>query len=186
MCYQKGYVLQVTYLSWLIQHFLDGVICFLVSLAIVHWSGNCLSSSGCVPCDFICASACIFVCTCFCMNINSHDRMSNCVHDHTNNLFGRLKVWTPGLVAQSFCGYRVWAPTLAAQSFCGSRVQFPDPDHLFEARCILGLCHLLPWMEHQVAPQTKKTLSEVEKTCLHERLPLLYGEVERYLLVTKA
>ena len=56
----------------------------------------------------------------------------------------------------------------------------------FWARYILGLRHSPPRMEQQVAPQKKKLLSEVKKTCLHEWWPLLYGEVEGYLLVTKA
>ncbi len=56
-----------------------------------------------------------------------HNHISNCVHDHTNDLFGRSRVWTPGLAHDLFCGSRVWFPDLAAWSFCGSRVQFPDP-----------------------------------------------------------
>ena len=86
-----------------------------------------------------------------------------------------------------FYGSRVRIPARAARSFRGSRVRFPGPDRPF-------LGPVYPWPT-SLAPtngatggtaEQKKLLSEVKKTCLHEWWPLLYGEVERYLLVTKA
>ena len=92
------------------------------------------------------------ICRCFHKHINFYNRICNhitdCMHNCTNDLFGRFRVPTPAL---------------AAWSFCGSRVRFPGPDHLFLAHCILGIRHSPPQMEQQVALQTKKTLIRGKK-----------------------
>ncbi len=89
------------------------------------WSGCHPLSSGHVP-----RGVCACICMCFCTQVNFYDHtrdcISNCMHDHTNDLFGRTRVQIPGLAHDLFFGSRVWTPTLALQSFWGSRVWFPD------------------------------------------------------------
>ena len=76
-------------------------------------------------------------------------------------------------------GFVVRTPCRTMRSFCRSGVRFPGPTACIQARGIRGLCHSPPRMEHQVAPQTKKTLlKEVKKLVCMGSGPVSYGEVE--------
>ena len=131
------------FLDWCIIFKRSGCHLILVGLVVVRHLPDTFHV------QLVRASAHIFKCTLI-FTIIRTIVFSDCVHDHTNNLFGRSTVWTPGLVRYLFCGSRVRFSDLAAWSFCGSRVWFPDPITCFQARSIRGLCHLPPRLEDQV------------------------------------
>ncbi len=96
----------------------------LVSLAVIHHPPDTFHV------ELVCASAHIFVRTLIFTIVRAiifSNPMHDCMHNRTNDLFGRSRVRTPGLAHDLFCGSRVRFPDLAAWSFCGSRVRFPDP-----------------------------------------------------------
>ena len=89
-------------------------------------SGRRPSSSGHIPRG---------TCLCICAHVNfydhTRDRTSNCVHDRTNNLLGRSRVWTPGLAAQSFLWVQRSIPWPCSTIFLWVQGSIPGPNHLF-------------------------------------------------------
>ena len=147
----KRYVLQGTWSFGMFRPFWNGlsVVHFSVDLAIIRRPADTFHV------ELVHASA----------RVSCAGEISRwCVRSHlatacmiARTIFSSRPGFEPlALHVIDFYGSRVWIPARAARSFRGSRVRFLGPDHLFSARCILGLRHSPPQMEQQVAPQNKK------------------------------
>ena len=102
-------------------------------------------------------------------------------------VFDWSRVQTPGLARDRFLWVQGSNPCPCSTIFSWVQGSIPWPGSPVFRPCI-SLAYVTRPHEwsNRWHRRTKKLLSEVKKTCLHEWWPLLYGEVERYLLVTKA
>ncbi len=187
------------YINWYMMWYLKkDMLCkehiFSDNLSFLKWSvrrpffgrsGHRPLSSGHVPhgtCSCICA---YFVCMWNFMilcTITFSDR----VHDCTNDLFGWSRVRTPGIAHDQFVGVKGLSPSPCSTIFSWVQGSIPWPWLPVFGPVYPWPMSLAPTNGATGGTANKKTLIRGKKTCLYDWWPLLYGGVERYLLVTKA